>query len=103
MGGVTASCGAAPGLFRRLDVADLAQELAHLSPSEIHGLILAHVRALIDRQSEAHGYNVGANSGAAAGQTIFHFHLHVIPRYQGDVSDPRGGVRNLIPGAPDPY
>ena len=43
------------------------------------------------------GFNVGFNLGTAAGQTVFHFHLHVIPRYSGDVSDPRGGVRHVIP------
>jgi HKD family nuclease len=43
------------------------------------------------------GFNVGFNLGLAAGQTIFHFHLHVIPRYSGDVDDPRGGVRHVIP------
>jgi diadenosine tetraphosphate (Ap4A) HIT family hydrolase len=43
------------------------------------------------------GFNVGFNDGAAAGQTVFHFHMHVIPRYEGDVADPRGGVRHVIP------
>jgi len=43
------------------------------------------------------GFNVGFNLGSAAGQTVFHFHLHIIPRYTGDVSDPRGGVRHVIP------
>ena len=43
------------------------------------------------------GFNVGFNFGAAAGQTVSHFHLHVIPRYAGDVQDPRGGVRHVIP------
>ena len=43
------------------------------------------------------GFNVGFNTGAAAGQTVLHFHLHVIPRYAGDVADPRGGVRHVIP------
>ncbi len=43
------------------------------------------------------GYNIGINVGAAGGQTIFHLHVHVIPRYEGDVSDPRGGVRYVIP------
>lgn len=43
------------------------------------------------------GYNVGFNSGGAAGQTVPHVHIHVIPRYQGDMPDPRGGVRHVIP------
>lgn len=44
------------------------------------------------------GFNVGINAGEAAGQTVFHLHVHVIPRYRGDVPKPRGGVRNVIPG-----
>ena len=43
------------------------------------------------------GFNLGANDGEAAGQTIGQFHFHVIPRYQGDVPDPRGGIRWVIP------
>ena len=43
------------------------------------------------------GYNIGINVGEAAGQTVFHLHVHVIPRYSGDVDDPRGGVRHVIP------
>ena len=43
------------------------------------------------------GYNVGFNCGDAAGQTVPHVHIHVIPRYQGDMTDPRGGVRHVIP------
>ena len=44
------------------------------------------------------GFNVGVNIGEAAGQTIFHCHIHLIPRRQGDVENPRGGVRHVIPG-----
>lgn len=44
------------------------------------------------------GYNIGINVGKAAGQTIFHLHVHVIPRYIGDDDDPRGGIRKLFPG-----
>lgn len=44
------------------------------------------------------GYNIGVNVGEAAGQTVAHLHVHVIPRYAGDVADPRGGVRHVIPG-----
>ena len=43
-------------------------------------------------------YNLGINAGAAAGQTVLHLHLHLIPRYNGDVADPRGGVRWVVPG-----
>jgi ATP adenylyltransferase len=44
------------------------------------------------------GFNVGVNCGDAAGQTVFHAHIHLIPRYYGDVQNPKGGVRNIIPG-----
>jgi len=44
------------------------------------------------------GFNIGMNAGEVAGQTIFHCHTHLIPRRQGDVEAPRGGVRHLIPG-----
>lgn len=47
------------------------------------------------------GVNVGFNSGEVAGQTVFHAHVHVIPRRPGDVEDPRGGVRGLIPDKAD--
>lgn len=44
------------------------------------------------------GFNLGVNEGAAAGQTVFHLHFHVIPRYSGDVPDPRGGIRHAVMG-----
>lgn len=44
------------------------------------------------------GYNMGINEGRAAGRTIDHLHIHIIPRYFGDIEDPTGGVRNIIPG-----
>ncbi|MCH8517348.1 MAG: HIT family protein [Cyclobacteriaceae bacterium] len=47
------------------------------------------------------GYNIGMNCGAAAGQTVMHFHCHVIPRYSGDTPNPRGGIRHCIPGKGD--
>ena len=54
-------------------------------------------RRAILREHAPVGYNIGINDGAAAGQTVPHVHVHVIPRYLGDVSDPRGGVRWVIP------
>lgn len=44
------------------------------------------------------GFNIGMNCGASAGQTIFHAHVHLIPRREGDTADPTGGVRGVIPG-----
>jgi diadenosine tetraphosphate (Ap4A) HIT family hydrolase len=49
------------------------------------------------RRYRPDGFNVGLNLGPAAGQTVRHTHVHVIPRYDGDVSDPRGGVRWVVP------
>jgi len=54
-------------------------------------------KALHDERFQPAGYNIGINVGAAAGQTIAHLHVHLIPRYPGDVADPRGGVRGVIP------
>lgn len=56
-----------------------------------------HGKMMVDTKQWA-GFNIGMNYGAAAGQTIFHPHIHLIPRYTGDVSDPVGGIRNVIPG-----
>lgn len=63
--------------------------------------LAARMKAKIDALHEPDGYNVGINCGASAGQTIFHAHIHLIPRYSGDVANPRGGVRNVIPGKGD--
>ena len=48
-------------------------------------------------ETKADGVNIGVNCGEAAGQTVMHTHIHIIPRYEGDVEDPRGGVRGVIP------
>ena len=55
------------------------------------------VKRRLDAEFSPDGYNVGFNAGPAAGQTVGHLHIHVIPRYDGDVADPRGGVRHVIP------
>ena len=54
-------------------------------------------KAWLDREFHPDGFNLGVNVGEAAGQTIYHVHLHLIPRYRGDVATPRGGVRGVIP------
>jgi superfamily II DNA or RNA helicase/diadenosine tetraphosphate (Ap4A) HIT family hydrolase/HKD family nuclease/SOS-response transcriptional repressor LexA len=56
------------------------------------------IKQQLDAEHSPAGYNVGFNAGAAAGQTVPHLHVHVIPRYAGDHDDPRGGVRHVIPG-----
>jgi diadenosine tetraphosphate (Ap4A) HIT family hydrolase len=55
------------------------------------------VKSQLDHELHPDGFNVGFNAGAAAGQTVPHLHVHVIPRFHGDMDDPRGGVRHVIP------
>jgi diadenosine tetraphosphate (Ap4A) HIT family hydrolase len=59
--------------------------------------LLAAARDDLEREFHPAGYNVGINDGAAAGQTVPHLHIHLIPRYAGDRDDPRGGVRWVLP------
>ena len=63
--------------------------------------MLQRVKALLDEELRPDGYNIGINDGVAAGQTVMHVHMHVIPRYRGDRPDPRGGIRWIIPGKAD--
>jgi len=55
------------------------------------------VRARVEGELHPDGYNLGVNVGESAGQTVGHVHIHLIPRYPGDVDDPRGGIRWIIP------
>lgn len=59
--------------------------------------LVAQVRGMLLDQFQVDGLNIGINDGTAAGQTIGHAHIHLIPRYSGDVADPRGGVRWILP------
>ena len=63
----------------------------------IHQMIAEQRKGILEADSSVLGFNVGINSGAVAGQTVFHAHIHLIPRREGDVVDPRGGVRGVIP------
>ena len=66
---------------------------------EIVGLqaLVVAAQKLLDEKYSPDGFNVGINCGEAAGQTVPHMHIHVIPRYKDDMEDPRGGVRGVIP------
>jgi diadenosine tetraphosphate (Ap4A) HIT family hydrolase len=75
---------------------------------ELTGAERASMLALVDvartaLESELHpdGYNIGINDGAAAGQTVPHLHVHLIPRFAGDQPDPRGGIRWIFPARAD--
>jgi len=54
-------------------------------------------KELIEKDHSPNGYNIGMNCGESAGQTVMHFHCHIIPRYKGDMDNPRGGIRHCIP------
>lgn len=60
-------------------------------------LVVNRCKTIIQKRYNPDGFNVGINVGEAAGQSIFHVHIHLIPRYKGDVENPRGGVRGVIP------
>jgi len=70
-----------------------------LTENEKHNLIdvIEIAKSLILKNHTPDGFNIGMNCGEAAGQTVFHFHCHLIPRYKGDMENPRGGVRHCIP------
>lgn len=57
--------------------------------------IIHECKKIVDIKYNPTGYNIGININESAGQTIMHLHVHMIPRYDGDVDDPRGGIRNL--------
>ena len=59
--------------------------------------LVGEVRHALNLELTATGFNIGLNDGVAAGQTVMHAHVHVIPRYKDDVDDPRGGIRWVIP------
>lgn len=58
--------------------------------------LLSRAKEYLDVRYHPDGYNIGINCGEAAGQTVFHVHMHLIPRYAGDAENPRGGVRGVI-------
>lgn len=77
--------------------------IADATPDELRALwaLLAEARRSLDASMQPAGYNIGVNDGVAAGQTVMHLHVHLIPRYAGDRADPRGGVRWIVPEKAD--
>lgn len=77
----------------------LRADYFELSPEEKADLdnAIGLARSLVESEFDPDGYNIGMNCGESAGQTVFHFHCHLIPRYVGDMENPRGGVRHVIP------
>ena len=73
-------------------------DLTNEERESIHELLNAHRAKILNKDSTVEGFNIGWNCGEVAGQTIFHAHVHLIPRRKNDVENPRGGVRHLIPG-----
>ena len=59
--------------------------------------MVVKTRELLQAERQPDGFNIGINDGKAAGQTVMHLHIHLIPRYAGDITDPRGGVRWVRP------
>lgn len=72
-------------------------ELTEQERNELHFLTI-EVKNFLDKNFSPDGYNIGMNCGEVAGQTVFHFHCHIIPRYIGDMENPRGGVRHCVAG-----
>ena len=73
-------------------------DLSEMELNAVNNLIHKTRNEIINRDPSVTGFNIGMNCGHSAGQTIFHCHVHLIPRRDGDVKDPRGGVRHTIPG-----
>jgi len=73
-------------------------DLTHSERVAIDSLAHSCRRQLLEADKSIDGFNIGANAGTSAGQTVFHVHVHLIPRRSGDMENPRGGVRGVIPG-----
>jgi diadenosine tetraphosphate (Ap4A) HIT family hydrolase len=63
---------------------------------EAIGKALKAAKKILDKEFSPDAYNIGVNNGEAAGQSVMHLHVHLIPRYKGDVEDPKGGVRWIL-------
>jgi len=75
-------------------------QLSEEEKQELNNMIFK-AKELIELEFSPDGYNIGMNCGEDAGQTVMHFHCHVIPRYKGDMENPRGGIRHCVQGKGD--
>jgi diadenosine tetraphosphate (Ap4A) HIT family hydrolase len=88
-----------PGHILIISNRDDAKDFFELTLAEKEDLAyqISLAKRIIEENHEPDGYNIGMNCGEVAGQTVPHFHCHVIPRYKGDMENPQGGVRHVIP------
>lgn len=85
-------------VIEKTDLKKLYTELAKKPLSETADHYYEKMLSHVGLGKKPDGYNFGNNDGLAAGRTVHHLHIHVIPRFLGDVENPRGGIRNIIPG-----
>lgn len=80
-----------------------ASNFFEATPEELAAIneLIFRVKEILDERYKPDGYNIGVNVNYAAGQTIFHLHVHIIPRHKGDIEDPKGGIRNIKPNLVD--
>jgi hypothetical protein len=76
---------------------EVLKDRAEVATDEEQATLVREAKDYLDNRCHPGGYNIGVNVGKIAGQTVMHLHVHMIPRYTGDVEDPRGGVRGVIP------
>jgi diadenosine tetraphosphate (Ap4A) HIT family hydrolase len=79
---------------------ELKKDYFELSKEELNELpsMIQKAKNLIELEYRPDGYNIGMNCGEVAGQSVMHFHCHIIPRYQGDMKNPKGGIRHCVKG-----
>ncbi|MFG1793966.1 HIT family protein [Nocardia sp. NPDC049149] len=77
-------------------------DLTDQEASDLHWLARA-MQGHLEQRFRPEGYTIGINDGPASGRSVDHLHLHIIPRYHGDIADPRGGIRRIFPGDPDTW
>lgn len=86
-----------PKVIEQLDLVKRYTEMLPNAPTDISTRFIKEALEFLKENKKVTGYNHGVNDGLSAGQTVMHLHWHIIPRYDGDMPDPRGGVRYVIP------